>query len=56
MPVGHAGAADFFTFPTAASLAAADEAELRSLGLGYRAAYVRQTAALLLEKGDSWLP
>ena len=37
-------------------LAKADEGDLRALGLGYRAAYVRQTAALLCEKGDSWLP
>lgn len=54
--VGHGGATEFYTFPTAEVLAKADEGDLRALGLGYRAAYVRQTAALLCEKGDSWLP
>jgi N-glycosylase/DNA lyase len=53
--IGHGGATDFYTFPTADVLASADEAELRALGLGYRAAYVRKTAALLCEKGDGWL-
>ena len=54
-PVGHGGARDFFTFPTASALARASEEELRALGLGYRAAYVRQTAARLCERGEPWL-
>ena len=55
-PVGHGDAAEFYTFPTAERLAAASEAELRALGLGYRAAYVRQTAAAIVEAGPEWLP
>jgi N-glycosylase/DNA lyase len=34
----------FYAFPTAASLAALDEATLRSTGMGYRAKYVHATA------------
>ncbi|MFB6110733.1 MAG: DNA-3-methyladenine glycosylase [Halodesulfurarchaeum sp.] len=34
-------------FPTPEALAAASEGELRDLGLGYRAPYVRETAAML---------
>ena len=45
----------YFTFPGAETLAAASEDELRSLGLGYRAGFVQQSAALLLEKGVPWL-
>lgn len=50
------GAAAFFAFPTAERLARASEDELRALGLGYRARYVRESAALLLERGGAdWL-
>lgn len=46
----------FFTFPSVERLAAVPDAELRALGLGYRARYIRETAALLLEKGGTqWL-
>ena len=55
-PLGVGEAREFYTFPTAARLAAASEADLRALGLGYRAAYVRQTAQMLLDRGDTWLP
>ena len=54
-PVGHGGAADFYTFPSAAAIAAASEEELRKLGLGYRAPYLRQTAQRLTREGASWL-
>ena len=55
-PVGHGDAPEFFTFPSAERLASASEAELRGLGLGYRAAYVRQTAAAICTRGSDWLP
>jgi N-glycosylase/DNA lyase len=55
-PVGHGDAREFYTFPTAERLAAASEADLRGLGLGYRAAYIRQTAAKIVENGAAWLP
>ncbi|KAJ8605146.1 hypothetical protein CTAYLR_000486 [Chrysophaeum taylorii] len=38
-------------FPTLEALAAANEADLRDLGFGYRAPYVVATARLALEKG-----
>jgi len=37
----------YHTFPDPAELAAATEAQLRELGLGYRAPYVRDTAAMV---------
>jgi N-glycosylase/DNA lyase len=37
-------------FPTPEQLAAATEAELRALGLGYRAPYVRDTAKLVADE------
>jgi N-glycosylase/DNA lyase len=36
----------YYAYPEPARLAAATEAELRDLGLGYRAPYVRESAAL----------
>jgi len=45
----------FYTFPSVDVLAAADEAELRGLGLGYRADYVLQTARALQSRSDGWL-
>jgi N-glycosylase/DNA lyase len=41
------GGMSYHTFPEPATLAAATEAELRELGLGYRAPYVRDTAELV---------
>ena len=46
----------YFTFPTSASLAAASEEELRALGIGYRAGFIRATARTLSERGEAWLP
>lgn len=46
---------DFYTFPSAGALAAASEAELRGLGLGYRAAFIRETAQSLLGRDPAWL-
>lgn len=40
---------EYRTFPTAAKLAATDEATLRNLSLGYRAPYVQETAAMVAE-------
>jgi N-glycosylase/DNA lyase len=40
---------DFYTFPTAESLAKASINELRKCGLGYRAKYVHETARMVLE-------
>ncbi|GFT71873.1 hypothetical protein NPIL_511091 [Nephila pilipes] len=47
----------FHTFPSADRLAADDvEAKLRTLGFGYRAKYINQTAKILLnEKPPNWL-
>jgi len=43
-------------FPSVAALAAADAADLRDLGFGYRAPYVVRTAAHVLAKGgEPWL-
>jgi N-glycosylase/DNA lyase len=42
---------DFFSFPTLEELRVATEAELRLLGLGYRAPFIIKTRDLLLEKG-----
>lgn len=47
---------EFFAFPTTAALAAASEGDLRALGLGYRATFVRLTAQALCDRGESWLP
>ena len=48
-----AGEQAFFGFPSLRLLAAASEEELRSLGLGYRARFVKETAAALLIKGGA---
>ncbi|CAL1268838.1 unnamed protein product [Larinioides sclopetarius] len=47
----------FYTFPTIDRLAADDvESKLRTLGFGYRAKYINQTAKILLEeKPSGWL-
>ncbi|MFB6137640.1 MAG: DNA-3-methyladenine glycosylase 2 [Halobacteriaceae archaeon] len=41
------------TFPSSADLAAAEEADLRGLKLGYRAPYVRDTAAIVADGEQS---
>jgi N-glycosylase/DNA lyase len=41
-----------FTFPSAKVLAQVTEAQLRALGLGYRAKYIRETAKVLVAHGD----
>lgn len=40
------------SYPTPGALAEASEAELRDLGLGYRAPYVRETAAMVADGDD----
>lgn len=40
-----------YSFPSPASLAATTESELRELGLGYRAPYVQETAAMI-DRGE----
>ena len=45
-----------FSFPTVTSLAQTEEAQLRALGMGYRAKFIKGTAAKVIELGDSpWL-
>ncbi|GAB5037466.1 ankyrin repeat protein, partial [Nannochloropsis oceanica] len=45
-----------YTFPSVSSLAAASEEELRGLGLGYRARFIKKTAAKLIDLGgEEWL-
>ncbi|KAJ1615587.1 hypothetical protein T492DRAFT_1120308, partial [Pavlovales sp. CCMP2436] len=39
----------FYAFPTIERLAQVPDEELRALGLGYRARFIRETATLLLE-------
>lgn len=54
----HAHADAYHAFPTLDQLAAADEEELRGMGLGYRARFVTGTVAALRSKpggGDAWL-
>ena len=50
-----AGAAQYYTFPSVQALAAASDAELRSLGMGYRADYIRRSAQLVETRGVAWL-
>jgi N-glycosylase/DNA lyase len=45
----EAGGERYRAFPSPERLAAATEAELRDLGLGYRAPYVRETAAMVAD-------
>ena len=44
-----------YSFPDAATLAAASEEELRALGAGYRARYITGTAKMLLSRPKDWL-
>jgi hypothetical protein len=46
-----AGEQAFYSFPSLSALAGASDQELRGLGLGYRARFVRETATALLAKG-----
>ncbi|KAJ1441117.1 DNA glycosylase, partial [Ochromonadaceae sp. CCMP2298] len=41
---------DLYDFPTAESLAAASEADLRALGMGYRAKFIKGSAQLVVDK------
>lgn len=47
--------ARYYTFPGVEVLAAASDAELRSLGMGYRADYIRRSAQLVEARGVEWL-
>lgn len=54
--LGTHGGYNFYSFPPIEALAAADEDELRSLGTGYRAKFILQSAATVLENGGRvWL-
>ena len=48
-PALEHGGRTYHGFPSPDRIAAVPEAELRSLGLGYRAPYVRETAAMVAE-------
>lgn len=50
-PLVSVGGASFYAFPEPKALAAADEAALRSIGMGYRAAFLRGTAARVVADG-----
>ena len=41
----------YYTFPSVQSLAAASDADLRSLGMGYRADYIRRSAQIVESRG-----
>ena len=51
----EAEAERYYTFPSVQRLAAASDAELRSLGMGYRADYIRRSAQLVETRGVEWL-
>ena len=54
--LGTHGGYNFHSFPSIEALAAADEEDLRALGTGYRAKFILQSAATVLENGGrSWL-
>ena len=49
---------DLFSFPTPSALAAASESDLRALGVGYRAKFIRGSAEKVVQKvggGNEWL-
>jgi N-glycosylase/DNA lyase len=48
-PVSNTGGAKLWAYPAPAALAAAGESALRQCGLGYRAKFLHQTAALIAE-------
>ena len=54
--LGTHGGYNFYTFPEVEALARADEDDLRALGTGYRAKFIVQSAATLLQNGGrDWL-
>jgi len=52
-PIAALDGETFYAFPSPQALAAASEEELRGLGMGYRAKYLRQTAAAVVERGGA---
>jgi hypothetical protein len=52
-PIAALDGETFYAFPSPQALAAASEEELRALGMGYRARYLRQTAAAVVERGGA---
>lgn len=54
--LGHLDGEAYYDFPTPHALAQTGvEAKLRSLGFGYRAKYLYQTACMVSEHGNDWL-
>ncbi|KAI6827335.1 DNA glycosylase [Hortaea werneckii] len=54
--LGHLDGEAYHDFPTPQALAQNGvETKLRSLGFGYRAKYLYQTACIVSEKGEEWL-
>lgn len=54
--LGHLDGEPYHDFPEPAALAQEGvEANLRSLGFGYRARYLYETACMVVEKPDGWL-
>lgn len=54
--LGAQGGYNFYSFPSIEALAAADEDDLRALGTGYRAKFILQSAATVLQNGGrKWL-
>lgn len=49
--VGEFEGKEYYSFPTIEALAAADESDLRAIGLGYRARFIRDTAKHLVQVG-----
>jgi N-glycosylase/DNA lyase len=54
-PIHTEDDAVYYAFPTAERIAAADEAELRGLGFGYRAKNLIEVAQALQARGEGWL-
>lgn len=54
--IGHVDGQDYFCFPSCAALASANEADLRALGLGYRAKFINKTCQYIEAQGGvEWL-
>lgn len=55
-PLGNLDGQDYYAFPSPEALAGASEEDLRSLGVGYRAKFIKATATRVVELGGRpWL-
>ncbi|MCX7925599.1 MAG: hypothetical protein N2554_07300 [Fimbriimonadales bacterium] len=54
-PIAQDSEIIYYSFPTAERIAQVGEAELRTLGFGYRAKHLIEAAQALQERGEGWL-